>query len=119
MRRSNATRYSGNTLASRPRVNLLDILVFCAFASAAPAHAYTQNLQLERDLDRSDPKALMLFPAKGYVDGAAGFFRTHGLHVVPDSQRAWCTNNRHGVLKPGCYVELFVQGDGMRERDQY
>jgi hypothetical protein len=87
-------------------------------AAAPAAAAYTQNIELERKLSRSDATSLALFPAKGYRDGVVGFFRTHGLYVVPDSQRAWCTDKSHGVLKPGCYVELFIQGEGLRPRDQ-
>jgi hypothetical protein len=81
---------------------------------SSPAEAYTEDTQLERALGRSDPSALALLPAKGFKDGAAGFFRAHALYVVPDSPMAWCSENTHGVLKPGCYVELFIQGWGMK-----
>ena len=92
-------------------------LVLTTVAFASPAGAYTQNSQLERDLSSSNPKALALFPAKGFNDGAAGFFSTHALHVVPNSARAWCTTAPHGVLKPGCYVELYIQGEHIKPRD--
>jgi len=48
-------------------------------AFATGAAAFTQNVELEAGLSRSDPKALMQFPAKGYRDGAAGFFRDNNL----------------------------------------
>lgn len=83
---------------------------------ASTASAYTQDKELEARLHRSDRAALALFPAKGYRDGAAGFFVAHDLHVVPGSERAWCTGQDHGVLPPGCYVELVFQGKGLRER---
>jgi hypothetical protein len=91
------------------------LLWICAVSPSAAA--YTQDVQLERALNGSDSRTLALFPAKGYKDGAAGFFRIHGLYVVPGSQRAWCTDERHGVLKPGCYVELFVQAQGLKPAD--
>jgi hypothetical protein len=91
---------------------VLLLLMFGTLASTA--NAYTQNTQLERQLGESDPKALALLPAKGFKDAAAGFFRTHALYVVPDTQRAWCSENSHGILKPGCYVEFFIQGQGLK-----
>jgi hypothetical protein len=93
------------------------ILALAIFAIAPDAQAYTQNSRLERDLSRSDPNALALFPAKGFKNGAAGFFNTHALYVVPGSVRAWCTNAQHGILEPGCYVELYVQGKGIKPRN--
>lgn len=82
--------------------------------TSPPAAAYTQDRQLEAALRRGDRAALALLPASGYRDGAAGFFTAHDLHVVPGSERAWCTPNAHGVLKPGCYVEFVFQGKGKR-----
>ncbi|HLX29127.1 MAG TPA: hypothetical protein VKV24_11660 [Casimicrobiaceae bacterium] len=84
---------------------------------ASTASGYTQDKELEARLNRSDRAALALLPAKGYRDGAAGFFVAHDLHVVPGSERAWCTGQDHGVLPAGCYVELVFQGKGLRERD--
>jgi hypothetical protein len=92
-------------------------ILLLIFAIAPHAAAYTQNTQLERDLGNNDPKALALLPAKGFKDGAAGFFQANSLYVVPDSQRAWCSEHTHGILKPGCYVELFVQGEGIKPRN--
>jgi hypothetical protein len=86
--------------------------MLCALSQ--PAAAYTEDLNLEQQLSDSDPRALALLPAKGFKDGAAGFFRVHDLYVVPGSQRAWCSDRTHGVLKPGCYIELFIQGKGMQ-----
>jgi len=81
--------------------------------------AYTENTALEQALGNNDPKALALLPAKGFKDGAAGFFRTHSLYVVPDSQRAWCSDKPHGTLIPGCYVEFFMQGKGIKPRNAH
>ena len=88
------------------------------FVTAA-AQAYTQDKKLENELQRNDSRALALLPAEGFKNGAAGLFRRHALYVVPDSQRAWCTDHPHGVLKPGCYIEFFVQGEGLEARDQH
>ena len=112
-------RYSRTTLRSKVRIVLQNILLVYALVASCQSHAYTQDAELEHELFRSDPKALALFPAKGYDDGAAGFFRTHGLYVVPNSERAWCTDNRHGVLIPGCYVEFSIQGTGLRANDAH
>jgi hypothetical protein len=113
-----AARHSHETrLTTAMRIRAVQVFVVSLLATASAAGAYTQNAQLERDLAHSDAKALALFPAKGYKDGAAGFFRAHGLYIVPDSQRAWCTDNHHGVLKPGCYVEFSIQGKGLMARD--
>ena len=91
------------------------VAILLLISAIAPhAAAYTQNTQLERELGDSDPKALALLPAKGFKDGAAGFFRANSLYVVPNSQRAWCSDQTHGILIPGCYVELFIQGRGLR-----
>ena len=92
-------------------------VLLISILAAASATAYKQDAQLERELGSSDPKALALFPAEGFKDGVAGFFGTHALYVVPGSQRAWCTDRAHGVLKPGCYVELFIQGEGIKSRN--
>ena len=85
-------------------------------ATALTAHAYTQDKPLEAALARNDGAALALLPAKGYRDGAAGFFAAHDLHVVPGTERAWCTPHAHGALAAGCYVEFFFQGKGLRSR---
>ena len=92
------------------------VVVLLYLASVPRAFAYVQNLRLEADLRRSDPAALALFPAKGFRDGAAGFFRTHELIVVPNSERAWCQDRDRSILKPGCYVEFFFQGKGLRRK---
>lgn len=96
-------------------------LAAAAFLSTAapPAAAFTQNTELEAKLNKSHPDALALLPAKGYRDGAAGFFRANGLQVVPDSERAWCQDLRRGILERGCYVELFFhrRGYNLRTRD--
>jgi hypothetical protein len=112
-------RFLYQAAASRPHLPAREIVLFCAFAASASAHAYTQDAQLERELGRSEPDALAMFPAKGYIDGIAGFFRIHRLYVVPGTQRAWCTDKPHGVLKPGCYVEFSIQGAGQRARDAH
>jgi len=80
------------------------------------AHAYTQDKALEAALRRNDRAALALLPAKGYRDGAAGFFAAHDLRVVPGTERAWCTPHAHGVLAAGCYIEFVFQGKGLRRR---
>ena len=85
-------------------------------AIATCVAAFTQNVELERALGKSDPKALMLFPAKGYRDGAAGFFRDNNLQIVPGSERAWCQERDRGVLKPGCYVDWFYHQRGYNQR---
>ena len=85
-----------------------------AFATCVAA--YTQNVELEAGLSKNDPKELMLFPAKGYRDGAAGFFRDNNLQIVPGSERAWCQQQDRGVLKPGCYVEWFYHQRGYNQR---
>src|SRR5689334_7726257 len=100
-------------------------IVLCAAPAVAAAAclatvtsvaAFTQNAELEAALDRSDPKALMLFPAKGYRDGAAGIFRNNNLQIVPGSGRAWCQERSRGVLEPGCYVEWFYHYRGYNQR---
>ena len=85
-------------------------------AIATCAAAFTQNAELEAGLSRSDPQALLQFPAKGYRDGAAGFFRDNNLQIVPGSERAWCQERDRGVLKPGCYVEWFYHQRGYNQR---
>ena len=91
------------------------LVAMLSLAGLAPcAYAYTQDKDLEAALRRSERAALALFPAKGYRDGAAGFFTAHELRVVPGSERAWCTTQRHGPLAPGCYVEFVFQGKGLR-----
>lgn len=103
-------------MARGPRTRCAGALALalgCLIASTASA--YTQDKELEARLHGSDRAALALFPAKGYRDGAAGFFAAHDLHVVPGSERAWCTGQEHGALPPGCYVEFVFQGKGLRE----
>ena len=117
--RTQGTQKRVDRLIDNARIAATGVFFLYFVAMAPPTAAYTQNVQLERELGRSGGKALALFPAKGFEDGAAGFFRTHGLYVVPDSQRAWCTDKSHGVLKPGCYVEFFVQGEGLKAKDAH
>ena len=88
-------------------------LFIVGLASASSAVAFSQNRQLERQLNDGDPAALALFPAKGFKDGAAGFFRAHRFYIVPGSQRAWCQDTKRGALEPGCYVEFFFQSKGL------
>ena len=83
-------------------------------AFAFPAAAYTQDRELEEALARGDERALAQLPAKGYKNGAADFFKTIGLRVVPGTERAWCAERQRGVLKAGCYVEFLIQGEGFR-----
>ena len=107
------------TLGRRSHESALLSAFLFVLLMAPQAKGYTENIELERALRDGDARSLALFPAKGYEDGAAGFFRVHGLYVVPDSQRAWCTDKSHGILKPGCYVELFIQGSGLKPRDEH
>lgn len=97
-----------------PRRGFVLAVALASFAIAPAAQAYTQDKALEAALQRNDPAALALLPAKGYRDGAAGFFTAHELHVVPGSERAWCTTHKHGPLAPGCYIEFVFQGKGLR-----
>jgi hypothetical protein len=81
----------------RTSVKQSKLLLVVVLAAHAPmAAAYVQDVQLERQLYASDPRALARLPAKGFKDGLAGFFRTHGLVVVPHSERAWCQNQARG-----------------------
>jgi hypothetical protein len=89
-------------------------LVLSLLVMPPPASAYFQNKELEGALRRNDPKALALLPAKGFRNGAAGFFKAHELYVVPESERAWCHDQLRGPLPPGCYVEFFFQGKGRK-----
>ena len=84
------------------------------FLTTPFAEAYTQDRALEAGLARGDPQSLALLPARGYKDGAAGFFKGNELYVVPDSVRAWCHERTRGVLEPGCYVEFYFQAKGRR-----
>jgi hypothetical protein len=106
-------------LTRSERVEWKPVFLFCVLTATSSAQAYTQDKELENKLQRNDSNALALLPADGFKNGAAGVFRTHALYVVPDSQRAWCTDHPHGVLKPGCYIEFFVQGEGLQARDQH
>jgi hypothetical protein len=96
--------------------NFFALAVAALLATASLADAFTQNVELEAWLNISRPEALVLFPSKGYRDGAAGFFRDNDLQVVPNSARAWCQEQTHGVLKPGCYVEWFFHFRGYNQR---
>ena len=101
-------------MAGSTHIALASLLLISTSAALSCAHAYTQDVQLERELESNDSRALALLPAEGFKHGAAGFFRSHALYVVPGSARAWCTDNVHAVLKAGCYVELYMQGNGLR-----
>jgi len=104
--------------AFRPRSSRMNI-VFWFVVAAGPVAAFTQNTELEAKLGKSDVGALALLPSKGYKNGAAGFFMDHDFYVVPGSERAWCQDRSRGVLKAGCYVELFFQRRGQRARDPH
>ena len=82
--------------------------------SAQAAHAYVEDVELERRLNASEASALARLPALRFKDGVAGFFRAHDLYVVPHTGRAWCQDRVRGVLAPGCYVELFFQMNGYK-----
>jgi hypothetical protein len=84
-------------------------------ATSSSAVAYLQDRELEVALRRSDPTALALFPAKGFRDGAAGFFKAHDLYVVPESEGARC-QERARAQPPGCYVEFVFQARGLKAR---
>jgi hypothetical protein len=99
---------------TRGRWALVLATLLSPFASCT--EAYLQDRPLETALRRSDPQVLSLLPAKGYKDGAAGFFRDHDLYVVPDTERAWCNDKPLGVLPPGCYIELRFQQRGRKAR---
>jgi hypothetical protein len=92
-------------------VNARYVLVLLLLVAPSAA-AYTQNRDLESALARSDPGVLAQLPAKGYKDGAAGFFRAYELYIVPHSARAWCQEQERGPLGPGCYVEFYFQMRG-------
>jgi hypothetical protein len=81
---------------------------------AQTARAYVEDVELERQLNASEARALARLPALRFKDGVAGFFRAHDLYVVPDTGRAWCQDRVRGVLAPGCYVELFFQMNGYK-----
>jgi hypothetical protein len=105
-------------MATRFAVMTRTFLVLVCVLATSAVHAY-RDRHLEDLLHGSNAKALALLPAKGFKDGAAGAFRAHGLYVVPGTERAWCTDHSHGVLAPGCYVEFFIQGEGLRARDEH
>jgi hypothetical protein len=94
------------------------VLASVLVLGSPPVDAFTQDKQLESELNSSEPRALALFPAKGYKDGAAGLFREHEFFVVPGTARAWCQDRARGVLKTGCYVELHFQRRGQNVTDQ-
>jgi hypothetical protein len=78
------------------------------------AAGFVQDERLEAKLRKSDALVLSMFPANGFKDGAAGFFKQYGLYVVPESEQAWCQDAYRGQLKPGCYVVVFLQVKGGR-----
>jgi hypothetical protein len=80
---------------------------------AGGAHAQIRpDAKLEAQLRSSDARALMMFPALGFTDGVAGFFRRHGLYVIPESEQAWCQDESKGRLKAGCYAVVAIQVKG-------
>ena len=83
---------------------------------AQVASGYVQDIELERQLNGSEASGLSRLPALRFSDGVAGFFRAHGLYVVPETGRAWCQDHGRGVLAPGCYVEFFFQMKGYGPR---
>jgi len=87
------------------------------WALAGTATAYVQDIEFERQLHASDARGLARLPAARFNDGVAGFFRVHGLYVVPYTEMAWCQDRARGVLPPGCYVEFFFQLKGYRPRE--
>ena len=116
-RRHRASPTSRSGLSAFCVVSRRSVLAFISLAVAcapAGALAYVQDKQLESDLRRNEPGALERFPSKGFKRGAADFFKAHELYVVPDSVRAWCQDQTRGVLPPGCYVEFFLQGKGLK-----
>jgi hypothetical protein len=94
------------------------VVLALSLSISANALAYIQNLELEDKLRDNDSRALALFPVMGYRDGAAGYFRDQSLRVVPGSQRAWCQAMGRGVLKPGCYVELYFHPKGLNDHSE-
>jgi hypothetical protein len=98
----------------RSRRRLVALFAFALPIFARSAHGYTEDVELERQLNASDAAGLARLPALRFKDGVAGFFRAHGLYVVPDTVRAWCQDRVRGVLAPGCYVEFFFQMKGYR-----
>jgi hypothetical protein len=72
---------------------------------------------LEVALRKNDPTVLSMFPAGGFKNGVAGFFKRHGLYVVPDSEQAWCQDGDRGRLKRGCYVVIAMQLNGRKPKD--
>lgn len=80
------------------------------------ATGLVENQRLEARLRQNDPAALSMFPAKGFKDGAAGFFKRYRVYVVPDSEQAWCQDEVRGHLKPGCYVVIFMQVKGVKAK---
>jgi hypothetical protein len=80
------------------------------------AAGIVQNERLEARLRKSDPAVLSMFPAAGFKDGVAGFLKRYGLYVVPDSEQAWCQDGDRGRLKPGCYVVLAIQLNGLKPK---
>ena len=89
--------------------------LLCALAGTASG--YVQDLEFERQLHASDARGLARLPAARFNNGVAGFFRAHGLYVVPYTEMAWCQDRAHGVLGPGCYVEFFFQLKGLPPRE--
>lgn len=87
------------------------------WALAGTAAGYVQDFEFERQLHASDARGLARLPAARFNDGVAGFFRAHGLYVVPYTEMAWCQDRARGVLRPGCYVEFFFQLKGYRPRE--
>jgi hypothetical protein len=90
------------------------VLFALILVSPTPTQAYLQDQQLESALRHTDTHALSLLPAKGYKDGAAGFFRDYDLYVVPHTERAWCNDKPLGVLPSGCYIEFYFQQQGRK-----
>lgn len=116
VRASSGIRIKAAPFPKRPVPTRTLAVALLTLGAACPGSAYFQDQALEAALRRSESRALALLPAKGFSDGAAGFFTTHELYVVPESERAWCQDRDRSVLKPGCYIEFFFQGNGRRAR---
>jgi hypothetical protein len=91
----------------RMALALLALLVI-----SLPAFGYSQDIDLESALRRSDPKALARFPANGHKNGAAGFFATHGLYVVPGSRTGLVSRPKSLRFETRLLRRILLPGQG-------